>query len=133
MRILSLLSLLCCGLAVAAQPRLVDAHVHHNGDPAFLQKLVAKLDAASGVAFLLTAPKDLDSVKAFMTAHPNALIGFGSIQLADPNRLDLIDRFHAAGFRRLGGLTRPLKNYADRSCSPMFERADQYRLIVRYN
>src|SRR5438128_11384463 len=90
-----MLFFLCCGLAVAAQPRLVDAHVHHNGDPAFLQKLVAKLDAAGGIACLLTAPKDLDSVKAFMAAHPNRLIGFGSIQLDDPNVLELIDRFHA--------------------------------------
>src|SRR5260370_39734809 len=133
MRILSLLSLLCCGLAVAAQPRLVDAHVHHNGDPAFLQKLVAKLDAASGVAFLLTAPKDLDSVKAFMTAHPNRLIGFGSIQLDDPNVLELIDRFHAAGFRGLGELTGPLKNYDDPSYWPIFERAEKYRIIVLFH
>src|SRR6266567_1394871 len=119
MRILSLLSFLCCGMAVAAQPRLVDAHVHHNGDPAFLQKLVAKLDAARGIACLLTAPKDLDSVKAFMAA--------------DPNVLELIDRFHAAGFRGLGELTGPLKNYDDRSYWPIFERAEKYRMIVLFH
>ena len=127
MRILSPLVLLCCGLAVAAQPqpRLVDAHVHHNGDPAFLQKLLARLEAVDGVAFLLTAPRDLDSVKAFMTRHPNRLIGFGSIQLDDPHALELIDRFHAAGFRGLGELTGPLKNYDDRSYWPIFERAEK--------
>jgi len=111
----------------------VDAHVHHNGDPAFLQKMVAKLDAADGVAFLLTAPKDLDSVKAFMARRPNRLIGFGSIQLDDPNVLQLIDRFHAAGFRGLGELTGPLKNYDDRSYWPIYERAEKYRMIVLFH
>jgi len=133
MRILSLLSVLCCGLATAAQPRLVDAHVHHNGDPAFLQKLLARLEAVDGVAFLLTAPKDLDNVKAFMTRHPNRLTGFGSIHLDDPHALELIDRFHAAGFRGLGELTGPLKNYDDRSYWPIYERAEKYRMIVLFH
>jgi predicted TIM-barrel fold metal-dependent hydrolase len=111
----------------------VDAHVHHNGDPAFLQKLVAKLDAADGIAFLLTAPKDLDSVKAFMARRPNRLVGFGSIQLDDPNVLELIDRFHTAGFRGLGELSGPLKNYDDRSYWPIYERAEKYRMIVLFH
>jgi predicted TIM-barrel fold metal-dependent hydrolase len=130
---LTFLSALGCVLCSAAQPRLVDAHVHHNGDPAFLQKLVVKLEAADSVAFLLTAPKDLDSVKAFMARRPNRLIGFGSIQLDDPHVLELIDRFHAAGFRGLGELTGPLKNYDDRSYWPIYERAERYRMIVLFH
>src|SRR2546427_530969 len=133
MRTILMLFFLCCGLGTAAQPRLVDTHVHHNGDPAFLQKLVAKLEAVDGVAFLLTAPKDLDSVKAFMTRRPNRLIGFGSIQLDDPRVLELIDRFHAAGFRGLGELTGPLKNYDDRDYWPIYERAERYRMIVLFH
>jgi len=133
MRILSIAAVLCTGLAVGAPPRLVDAHVHHNGDPAFLTKLVAKLQAADGVAFLLTAPKDLESVKNFIARNPNRLIGFGSIQLDDPNALELIDRFHDAGFRGLGELTGPLKNYDDRSYWPIYERAEKYRMIVLFH
>jgi uncharacterized protein len=133
MKTATLLSALCCTLCSAAQPRLVDAHVHHNGDPAFLQRLVTKLDAADGVAFLLTASKDLDSVKAFIAKHPNRLIGFGSIQLDDPHALELVDRFHAAGFRGLGELTGPLKNYDDRSYWPIYERAEKYRMIVLFH
>src|SRR5437870_3244 len=132
MKLLTLLPLFCSGLAVA-QPRLIDAHVHHNGDPAFLKKLVAKLEAADGMAFLLTAPKDLDSVKAFMAAHPKRLIGFGSVQLDDPKALELVDRFHDAGFRGLGELTGPLKNYDDRAYWPIYERAEKYRMIILFH
>jgi predicted TIM-barrel fold metal-dependent hydrolase len=133
MKILPILSILCGGLAFSAPPRLVDVHVHHNGDPSFLQKLVAKLDVADGVACLLTQPKDLDSVKAFMASHPNRLIGFGSIQLDDPHALELIDRFHAAGFRGLGEMTGPLKNYDDRAYWPIYQRAEKYGMIVLFH
>jgi uncharacterized protein len=125
-------TLFSCSTAFA-QPKLVDAHVHHNGDPAFLRKLLAKLEAADGTAFLLTAPKDLDSVKDFISRNPKRLIGFGSIQLDDPKALELIDRFHAAGFRGLGELTGPLKNYDDRAYWPLYERAEKYRMIILFH
>ena len=84
-------------IAQSTTPRIVDCHVHYNGDPAFLQKLVAKLDSVEGMAFLLTAPADLESVKQAIDQHPNRLVGFGSIELDDPRVVELVDRFHRAG------------------------------------
>src|SRR5207244_2963995 len=66
-------------------PRLIDCHVHHNGDRAFLDKLVARLDQANGLAFLLVKPNDIAGVKTYIEAHPNRLIGFGDIRLDAPN------------------------------------------------
>lgn len=120
-------------VAQTRQPRIIDAHVHHNGDLAFLAKLVAKLDSVDGVAFLLTAPKDLDQVKAFIAQHPYRLIGFGDLQIDDPYALDLIDRFHAAGFRGLGEISLPLYNYDDRRYWPIYERAQSYGMILLFH
>ena len=120
-------------LAQTPAPKIIDAHVHHNGEPAFLQKLVARLEAVDGMAQLITAPKDLPSVKAFMAQHPNRLIGLGEIRLDDPKALELVERFHAAGFRGLGELTKPLKNYDDRSYWPIYERAEKYRMILLFH
>jgi predicted TIM-barrel fold metal-dependent hydrolase len=114
-------------------PKVIDVHLHHNGDPAFLEKLVAKLDSVDGLAFLLTPPKDLDSVKGFIARHPNRLMGLGDIPLDDPNATELVDRFHAAGFRGLGELSGPLKNYDDRSYWPIYERAEKYRMILLFH
>lgn len=119
--------------AQPARPRLIDAHVHYNGDPAFLGKLVAKLDSVDGVAFLLTKPEDLDGARAFIAQHSNRLIGFGDIPIDDPHALDLVDRFHAAGFRGLGEISSPLKNYDDRSYSPIYARAEQFGMIVLFH
>ncbi len=117
----------------AERPKIIDAHLHHNGDPAFLEKLVAKLDSVEGAAFLVTPPKDLEQVKAFIAQHPNRLIGFGEIQLDDPQVLEQVDRFHAAGFRGLGEISSPLKNYDDRSYMPIYERAEKYGMILLFH
>ena len=119
--------------AQTIQPTLIDVHVHYNGDPAFLEKLSAKLDSVDGLALLLTAPKDLDSVKGFMAKHPNRLMGLGDISLDDPLALELVDRFHAAGFRGLGEILAPLKNYDDRSYWPIYERAEKYGMILLFH
>jgi hypothetical protein len=66
-----------------------------------------KLDSNDGLAFLLVDPKDFDGVEGFRQEHSNRLVGFGEIQLDHPKALEQIDRFHAAGFRGLGGDLRP--------------------------
>jgi hypothetical protein len=119
--------------AQAPVPKIIDAHLHHNGDPAFLEKLTAKLDSVDGLALLITAPKDLEAVKAFIAKHPNRLICNGELKLDDPLALELVDRFHAAGCRGLGEITSPLKNYDDRSYWPIYERAEKYRMILLFH
>ncbi len=114
-------------------PKLVDCHVHHNGSNEFLERLVTKLTSLQGVAMLITAPKDLDAVTAFMKTHPNRLIGLGEIHLDAPDAVSLVDRFHAAGFRGLGELTKPQYPYDDRRYWPIYERAEQYGMIVLFH
>jgi hypothetical protein len=130
---LTLLASLGTLAAQTTPPRLIDVHVHHNGDPAFLEKLVARLDSVDGLALLLTFPKDLDSVKAFIAKHPNRILGLGQMDLDDPRAVELVDRFHAAGFRGLGELSGPLKNYDDRSYWPIYERAEKYGMIILFH
>src|SRR5260370_16722695 len=87
MRPLGLPFLILWGSLACAQPapKLIDAHLHYNGDPAFLKVLLAKLDSVDGLAFLLVDPKDLDGVKDAVKQHANRLVGFGEIHLDAPH------------------------------------------------
>lgn len=114
-------------------PRLIDVHVHHNGQRAFLEKLVAKLEALDGMAFVLTSPGDLDSVRDFIARYPKRLVGFGQIRLDDPQALEQIDRFQAAGFRGLGEISGPLKDIDDPKYSPIYARAEKYGMLVLFH
>jgi predicted TIM-barrel fold metal-dependent hydrolase len=125
---------LLLSLAVLAQsPRLVDAHVHHNGDAAFLKQLVLRLQKHDGIAFLLVKPEHLKQVTDFMAAHPGRLIGFGDVSLDDPAVLERIDAFHKAGFRGLGELSRTRKPLDDPSYTPVYDRAAKYGMMLLFH
>ena len=114
-------------------PQVIDCHVHYNGDPGFLSKLLAKLEAVDGMAFLLVAPSDLATVRPLIAGAPHRLVGLGSVNLDDPRALELVDEFHAAGFRGLGELLNPLKNFYDPSYWPIYERAEKYGMILLFH
>ena len=120
--------------ALWAQPaRLVDAHVHHNGQTAFLTALVQRLEKYDGVAFLLVRPEHLAQASEFMKTHPGRLIGFGDVALDDPKVLDQIDQFHKAGFRGLGEISRTRKPYDDPSYTPIYDRAAKYGMMLLFH
>lgn len=132
------LALLIVGGSIAAvcqttPPKLIDCHVHHNGSSDFLEKLVGRLDATQGMALLITAPKDLGQVTAFMKQHPGRLAGLGEIRLDAPDVLETVDRFHEAGFVGLGEMTGPQYPYDDRRYWPIYERAERYRMILLFH
>ncbi len=120
-------------LAQSNPPKLIDCHVHHNGQQSFLDQLTAKLDSVNGMALLITAPTDIKSVSAAMAAHPGRLVGIGELRLDDPHAIALVDRFHNAGFRGLGEITGPHFPYDDRRYWPIYERAAQYGMIVLFH
>jgi uncharacterized protein len=119
--------------AQSVAPKIIDCHVHYNGDPEFVHKLLNKLDSVDGLAFLLVPPADLATAKPLIDAAPNRLVGFGSIDLDDPRALELVDEFHAAGFRGLGELETPLKQFYDPSYWPIYERAEKYGMIILFH
>jgi hypothetical protein len=123
-------------LSVLAQthvPKLIDVHVHYDGEPGILERLLDKLNAADGLAFLLTTPNGFPQGAKFIHEHPDRFIGFGDIKLDDPNVLQEIDRFHAAGFRGLGEITSTLRAYDDRAYWPIYDRADKYHMILLFH
>jgi predicted TIM-barrel fold metal-dependent hydrolase len=119
--------------AAFGQPKLIDAHMHYNGDPAFLKQLLAKLDQVDGLAFLLTKPNDFAGVKDFVKLHSSRLVGFGEIALDDSEVIEQIDRFHDAGFRGLGELSGPKKNYDDPAYAPVYARAEKYGMLILFH
>ncbi|MCC7236204.1 MAG: amidohydrolase family protein [Bryobacterales bacterium] len=124
---------LIAGSLLAQTNRLVDAHVHHNGQEQFLNELVARLEKHDGMAFLLVKPEHLGQVTRFMAAHPGRLTGFGDVALDDPGVLEQIDRFHQAGFRGLGEISRTRRDYNDPAYTPIYDRAARYGMMLLFH
>ena len=115
------------------QPRIIDCHHHYTADPAYLERLVAKLDSLEGMAFLLVEPTDLQGATSLIDRHPHRFVGFGEISLDDPHAVELVDRFHDVGFRGLGELEYPRKNFDDPSYWPVYERAEKYGMAILFH
>src|SRR5580704_12405854 len=60
----------------AGQPRIIDCHHHYTADPAYQEKLTAKLDGLDGMAFILTDPPDLPAAANLIDHHPHRFVGF---------------------------------------------------------
>lgn len=131
--VLGLLSASLSAMAQAHPPKLIDVHIHYNGEPGILEKLLDKLNAADGLAFLLTTPTGFPHAVEFIHEHPDRFIGFGDIKPDDPKVLQEIDRFHAAGFRGLGEITTTVKAYDDQAYWPIYDRADKYHMILLFH
>lgn len=131
--VLGLLSISLSALAQPHAPKLIDVHVHYDGEPWFLEKLLDKLNANDGLVFLLTTSKGFPTASGFIRQHPNRFVGFADIKLDDPNALNEIDRFHDAGFRGLGEITSTEKNYDDQAYWPIYDRANKYHLILLFH
>ena len=114
-------------------PKLIDVHVHYNGEPGILEAMLEKMDQVDGLAFLLTTPKGFSQAHAFIKLHPNRFVGFGDIDLDAPDVLQQVDRFHAAGFLGLGEITSTKKNYDDRGYWPVYERAQKYHMMLLFH
>jgi uncharacterized protein len=131
----TLICVFVCGplLAQSAQPKIIDGHLHYNGDPAFLQKLLAKLDSVDGMAFLLVPPADMDTAVPFIHAHPDRLVGFAEIDMDSVHALEDIDLAHEAGFRGIGELEYVRHNYDDPVYFPIYKRAEKYHMIALFH
>src|SRR5690242_18244437 len=76
------------GWCQSTVPKLIDCHVHHNGSEDFLQKLADRLNRLQGLALLITMPRDVNQVSAFMKSHPGSFVGLGQVDLDAPDVLD---------------------------------------------
>ena len=134
MKLIALSALFACAiLGQQPQPKLIDAHVHHNGKIEFLQQLLARLEKLDGMAFLLTKADHLQQVKGFMAQHAGRLVGFGDISLDDPNVLKQIDTFNEAGFIGLGEISRTRKPFDHPSYTPIYDHAAKYGMMLLFH
>lgn len=119
--------------AQSAPPKLIDVHEHFDGEAGVLDAMLAKLTAADGIGILLVTPKGFPEATKYIHEHPDHFIGFADLKLDDPNVLEALDRYYAAGYRGIGEITSTEKNYDDPSYWPIYDRAAKYHMILLFH
>ncbi|MDA2923591.1 amidohydrolase family protein [Acidobacteria bacterium AH-259-L09] len=111
----------------------IDSHYHYRNSADFIEKTVKEYRKYNTMACVLTPVEAIDKIKKAIEQYPDVFIGYGSIKLDDPQALEKIDRFYAAGFKGIGELSRPLKNFHNPRYFPIYERLQLYGMAALFH
>lgn len=120
-----LLTLLAAPTAPAQDAKTrfkIDAHYHYQDNPEFIPQTVETCRKYNTMVCLFTPIQALEKIREAAQKYPDVFIPMGSIRLDDPQALDQIDRFHKAGFKGIGELSRPRKDFHDAAYYPIYEK-----------
>lgn len=111
----------------------VDTHYHYRDAPDWIEKTVKMYRQYNTMACVLIPFEALDKMKKAIEEYPDVFIGYGSVKLDDPLAVEKIDAFYQAGFKGIGELSRPLKNFDDPKYYPIYERIQFYGMPVLFH
>lgn len=122
------------GLAQDAKTRFkIDAHYHYRDSADFIPKTVETCRKYNTMVCLFTPIQALEKIREAAQKYPEVFIPMGSIRLDDPQALDQIDRFHKAGFKGIGELSRPVKDFHDSAYYPIYEKLQSHGMHVMFH
>lgn len=115
-------------LTAQQKPAVIDVHQHFSSRPNYFEDLDRTYRAAGARACVNGFIADLKAIQEASKKY-QTVIPFGRIRLDDPKALDDLKAFYEAGFKGIK-IHSPQKNYDDRSYFPIYERAQQYGLVL---
>jgi uncharacterized protein len=119
---------------IGAADRIVDIHCHFDAkNPNFIDDFLKVSDHLNLTACILTPFEHRKVVADAAKKHPTQIIPFGFVDVDAPDVTHQVEEFHALGYRGMGELEFPKKNFSDRSYDPIYERASQYGWILMFH
>ena len=114
--------------------RIVDIHCHFDAkNPNFIDDFLKVSDHLNLAACMLTPFEHRKVVAEAAKKHPTQIIPFGFVDVDASDVTRQVEEFHAMGYRGLGELENPKKNFSDHSYDPIYERANQYSWILMFH
>ena len=111
----------------------IDSHYHFEDDPGFLDKTIQTYRKFNTMVCILTPVSALAAVREAAAKNPDVLIPYGTIDLDDLGAIEKIDLFHAAGFKGIGELTTPARDYNDPSYFMIYESIQQHGMVALFH
>ncbi len=128
-RLACVATLLAAGAAAQPQTPVIDVHQHFSSRAGYFEDLDRVYRAANARACINGFASEMKAIAAAAKKYPQTVIPFGRIRLDDPAALDHLRVFHDAAFRGVK-IHSPEKDYDDRSYFPIYERIQQYGLLL---
>lgn len=111
----------------------IDAHYHFRDSPDFVKATVDVHRKYNTMVVALTAWEALDHTKEYVRQYPDVIIPFGGIRLDDPEVLQKIDAYHAAGFKGVGEISGPYHDFDDPRYWLIYDRLAQHGMVALFH
>jgi hypothetical protein len=111
---------------------IIDAHVHCKSTDAWVKEMVETYRPHNAMACVFTYMADMKLVKDAMASYPDVFIGYGRIEIDDPNAIREVETFKKNGFVGMK-FHRPQKNFDDPSYFQVYRLCEEYGMHMIFH
>ena len=111
----------------------IDSHYHLGSAPDFINKTVDVYRKYNTMVCVLIPVNAMEPIREVMKKNPGIIIPYGSINLDDPKAAEQIDAFHQAGFKGIGELSNPARDFNDPAYFPIYQRIQSHGMFVLFH
>jgi hypothetical protein len=111
---------------------IIDSHIHCGGSEKWVEDMVRIYRSYNAMACVLTWVEDLELMVDAINSYPDVFIGYGRINIDDPNAVREIERFKKAGFVGMK-FHSPRKNFDDISYFQVYRLCEEYKMYLLFH
>jgi len=111
---------------------IIDSHLHCKSTDAWVEEVVKIYRPQNAMACVLTRMKDMELMKNSIKSYPDVFIGYGYVNLDDPNAVREVEVFKKNGFVGMKYHS-PQKNYDDPSYYQTYRLCEEYGMHMLFH
>ena len=111
---------------------IIDSHIHCGSTEQWVEDMVRIYRPYHAMACVLTWMDDMELMVEAIKSHPDVFIGYGRVNVDDPNAVREIEKFKKAGFVGMK-FHSPQKNFDDPSYFQDYRLCEEYGMYMIFH
>jgi predicted TIM-barrel fold metal-dependent hydrolase len=111
---------------------IIDSHIHCGGTEQWVEDMVRIYRPYKAMACVLTWIQDMELMVDAIKSYPDVFIGYGRVDVDDPNAIREVEKFKKAGFVGMK-FHSPQKNFDDQSYYQVYRLCEEYKLYLLFH
>jgi len=111
---------------------IIDSHIHCGGAEEWVEEMIKIYHPHNAMACVLTWMRDMELMKEAIASYPDVFIGYGRVDLDDPNAVREIETFKKNDFVAMK-FHSPQKNYDDPTYYQVYRLCEEYDMNMIFH
>ena len=111
---------------------IIDSHIHCGSTDKWIEDMVRIYRSYNAMACTITWIEDLELMVDAIKSYPDVFIGYGRVELDNPNTVRDVEKFKKAGFVGMK-FHSPMKNYDDPSYFQVYRLCEEYNMYLLFH